>query len=147
MNGISMLDGEKAGRRKFKMAVAVLCLTLTGLIGSLATAEDAEAATGVSYCFKQSNGAAWTYGVLLQVKSSGQWHSIAARDTHYDGCGSFSNPYAYLPSRVVALHALYGYGGVVRTFWWGLTREAPAGVGSFHLGTNTVWCYLSCMMP
>ena len=129
---------------KSKMAIAVLCLTLTGAVGGLASADSAEAASGVSYCFRDSWGGPYQQGVLLQVYSSSGWTSIAAGGPNYNGCGSFtmSGSYRYLRSRAVAVHIEYSsMGGAAIRGWHGVTPYwAPAGSGSYSLGTGLVKC-------
>jgi hypothetical protein len=125
--------------RSIRSAVLSLVLAVSGILGLQAvTAGPASAATTTtytSYCFKHTNGSAYTNNpVYAQVYWNGQWVNIGSATSNLAGCGAFWMP-ANRYVRVMAYLRLPNY--VFQGFTnWGTTPYY--GGGSLNLGTGWV---------
>lgn len=125
--------GTWLGRARRVLAGALLTVLLSFGF-SAAIAVPASAAGAVSYCFKHTNGAAYTYDTYLQLQWNGNWYTVQNMGRSVNGCSSFSitGSWQNYPARMLASYSIPGRS------YAGTTAVAPAGWGSYNLGTGWV---------
>jgi hypothetical protein len=143
-------------RRKITTALISLAMIL---LGTVALAPPANAASGVSYCFVNEDGTAYANlpaTLQLSVVNNDDyhnWYSVAAMNTDARGCGTFAiwgsfvNAYA----RVYAYTDLHNPGEGALIYWWGFSPVIglPGDQASF-LGTGIIRCQawsIPCQRP
>lgn len=121
--------------RRLSRTVLTLVAVIAATVGlGLTSAAPAHAATGVTYCFVQTNGAPlYLENTSLYAYTTSGWHLIAYGRTAANGCGSFyTGGYSNYYLKVKA-----------GTFTSRLRGETPRiaipGRGTAHLGTGVAW--------
>lgn len=119
------------------------------MVGTVAVAPAANAASGVNYCFKFKNGFAYDrMPTTLQLSGDNvTWSTAAAGNSDVYGCGSYviwgdlTKTYA----RVVAEYHVKGtVGSGSPATWTGISPiTALPGQGVVDLGTGTIVCTTS----
>lgn len=121
-------------RRLSRMLVALVAAIVATVGLGLTSTAPAHAATGVTYCFVQTNGAPlYLENTSLYAYTTSGWSLIAYGRTSANGCGSFYTPgYSNYYLKVKA-----------GTFTSRLRGETPRiavpGSGNAHLGTGVAW--------
>jgi hypothetical protein len=127
--------------RKISAMCAVAGLAV---LGTVAGAPPASAATSISFCFVQRNNVSWggmpTY---VQVFTASGWADVGTGTADSAGCSTFtlSGDYAVLTARGRAYYESRDFNGNTGLKWDGYTIEATPGVGHVPLGTSPVYCY------
>lgn len=116
------------------------------VVGSVAVAPPASAATEVSYCFKYSNGALYArLPAFIQLSTDTvNWTSVNVMETDPYGCGTFRiwGDFTDAYARVQAEHHVEGtvHRGSPAT-WIGVSPfYALPGQGAVNLGTGVMDC-------
>jgi hypothetical protein len=112
-----------------------LILVLALAFGGLLTVQpSADAATAVSFCFRYPSGARYANLPVKLYSAKPGYFSRSGR-TNSSGCGTFTN----VPPRPYGVYVKvdYWYGSDTYGYqvYYGQTRTAPAGSGSYNLGT------------
>ncbi len=143
MNATITADVEVTGvvtqpkpRNRLRRVLALLALSAALPISSVVLAEPAHAASGVSYCFRHTNGGMYTYETYLQLWYNNQWNTMQNMGIlGRSGCTSFgiTGTWRNYPVRALAFKRVGNY------IFTGVTPYyAPAGTGSYNLGTGSV---------
>jgi hypothetical protein len=79
---------------RLRRAVTVITMLLMLAAGSVATAVPASAATGATatVCFKHNTGGPYTYTVLAQTYTYGQWRTLGSFRGSVNGCSTWTLP-------------------------------------------------------
>jgi hypothetical protein len=134
---------RQAGRRPgrtVRSVVAAAALTVAALVGVAGTAAPAQAASSFTSCFRFPAPYYGAYGnaaVQVQVWTYGAWHTAWHTQTGFNGCFSFTltGTARNYPVRAIAQTR------VGTALFYGVSPYyAPAGSGSYNLGTGLVWC-------
>jgi hypothetical protein len=125
---------------KSRIAIAALVATLAVAFVGPSAGPGAQAASGVSYCFKHTNGSAVTGSTVrthLYAWSNGGWSKwLASATTDIRGCGSFYLTGTYRNYNVRVFVTVTAGPSV----WAGESPYyAPPGTWSGSLGTGTVY--------
>jgi hypothetical protein len=120
------------------------------VLGSIALAPPAHAATGVSYCFNYPGrgGAASGIPTHVQVNPTDDnvngWTTVASDTANINGCGVYTLSGSYATDmyvRVIAFKPVY-HGTTVMYGWLGISAlKGTPGGGFVDLGYATVYCY------
>ena len=126
--------------RTLRAVLVSAALTLAALVGVAGTATPAQAASSFTSCFRFPAPYYGAYGnapVQVQVWTYGAWHTTWYTETGFNGCFSFTLTGAArnYPVRVIAQKRMG-----TALFYGVSPYYAPAGAGSYHLGTGLVWC-------
>lgn len=124
-------------RRRFRLALAATAIAFLG--GVLAPASPAHAASSLSFCFKWSNGTAYSrQPVYLMSWSGSRWVSERKGATGSNGCGTFSSVRTDRYTTVKA-YVVFGDANIGLSIWEGWAPYyANPGRGSVSLGTGWV---------
>lgn len=116
------------------MAVAIV---IGALLSTAAAVSPAAAASAFSYCFRHTNGSPYTYDAYLDYWANGRWNTFGSLGKSVNGCNSFTvNSSSWLRNYPLRVEAYVKVGTVV--FRGTTPYYAPAGAGSYNLGTGLV---------
>lgn len=114
------------------------------VLGTVAAAPPANAATSISFCFVQRNNVLWDgMPTYVQVYTASGWVDVGTGTADSAGCSTFalSGNFSALTARGRAYYESRDANGNTALKWDGYTGEATPGVGHVPLGTNAVYCY------
>jgi hypothetical protein len=129
--------------RKIITAFSALVMVMVGIV---AVAPPANAASEVSYCFKFPNGALYArMPAFIQLSTDTvNWSSVNVMETDPYGCGTFSISGNFTEA-YARVQAQYNVEGTVHrgspAYWIGITPYyALPGQGAVNLGTGVMDC-------
>lgn len=142
--GISLGSHQKKPSMRRKITTILTSLAML-LLGTIAIAPPANAASGGSFCFKEEDDEPFAYKpVYIDLSTDGKfWYNVLATQTDWSGCGGFtlSGGYTGYLVRAQAQWDLRGPEGQVLQRWgaysplWGLPGDE-----FYSLGTGIVLC-------
>lgn len=143
--GVPTTTERRRGRWRRRLVVLVVA-AIAVVSAGLTSAQPASAATGVRGCFRAYSGLViggqWT---LLEIYVQGRWHPAAmAMTSSRNGCVSYypQGDARWYPARIrMESRASTGDWFFATSPYW-----APAGTGSYYVGTAIVRCVGFCYL-
>lgn len=126
-----------------------LLSVLALVLGTVVIAHPAQAATGVTYCFKYPGLGGPSSGIPTQVQVNPNddtingWTTVASDTANINGCGAYTLSGSYATDMYVRVFAYLPvrHGNTVMYGWLGISQRATPGDGTVDLGYATVYCY------
>jgi hypothetical protein len=132
-----------------RKTITTLLSALALVLGTVVLAQPAQAATGITFCFKYPGQGGPASGIPIQVQVNPNddrvngWTTVISDTANINGCGSYTLSGDYATSMYVRVFALLPvrHNNTVLYGWAGYTKRATPGEGTVDLGYSTVYCF------
>lgn len=132
-----------------RKVITTLLSVVALVLGTVVLAHPAQAATGVTYCFKYPGVGGPASGIPTQVQVNPNndvvngWTTVANDTANINGCGAYTLSGAYATDMYVRVFALLPvrHNNTVLYGWAGYSKRATPGDGTVDLGYSTVYCF------